>query len=69
MLLHSKGCLCSSRGHITAHNFISQPQGIFLNTLVIVGGTAALVMAYALLVVMQVHPWWQPQYLIPILGM
>jgi hypothetical protein len=45
------------------------PQGIFLNTLVIVAASASLIMAYALIVVMRVDPWWQPQYLIPILGM
>ncbi|KAI8474099.1 MAG: hypothetical protein J3K34DRAFT_408830 [Monoraphidium minutum] len=44
-------------------------KGLFLNTLLIVAGTAAAVMAYATLVVMGVTPWWSPQYLIPILGM
>lgn len=44
-------------------------KGMFVNTLLIVGGSAAVTMSYALIVVMRVHPWWQPQYLIPILGM
>ena len=44
-------------------------QGLFLNTLLIVACSASLIMAYALLVVMGVQPWWTPQYLIPILGM
>jgi ABC-type iron transport system FetAB permease component len=42
---------------------------MFVTTLAVVAGTAALTMAYALLVVMRVRPWWTPQYLIPILGM
>ena len=42
---------------------------MFLNTLLIVGACAAIIMTYAVVVVMGVRPWWTPQYLIPILGM
>jgi putative ABC transport system permease protein len=52
-----------------SYTYTPPPQGVFLNTLVIVGGSSSAIMAYALLVVMRVDPWWTPQYLIPILGM
>lgn len=42
---------------------------MFLNTLIIVAATAALIMSYAMIVVLGVTPFWTPQYLIPILGM
>lgn len=44
-------------------------QGLLINTFVILSSSSSLVMAYAIFVVLRVNPWWQPQYLIPILGM
>ncbi len=43
-------------------------QGVFLQALVCLGGSTALFLCYMLLLVIQASPWWQPQYLIPLLG-
>ncbi|KAF8057780.1 hypothetical protein HT031_005964 [Scenedesmus sp. PABB004] len=42
---------------------------MFLHTLLIIAAVAASSIAYALLVILRVTPWWAPQYLIPLLGM
>lgn len=64
---------CAFMVAVSALEAVGRPKltfrGMFLNTLAIVAGAAAATMAYALVVVMRVEPWWQPQYLIPILGM
>ncbi|GBF92795.1 ABC transporter permease [Raphidocelis subcapitata] len=67
------GAYCFFMVWVSALEAIGRPsktfRGLFLNTLVIVAATAALIMSYALIVVMGVTPVWTPQYLIPILGM
>jgi putative ABC transport system permease protein len=42
---------------------------MFLVTLCVISCCAAAVLGYGTLVVLRVKPWWQPQYLIPLLGM
>lgn len=44
-------------------------QGMLLHVLAVLGGSTAVVMAYALLLVVRPHPWWSAQYLISILGL
>ena len=44
-------------------------QGMLLHVLSSVGTTSAVFLTYALTLVLHQHPWWKPQYFIPILGM
>eukprot|EP00879_Flechtneria_rotunda_P028713 GHRR01030927.1.p1 GENE.GHRR01030927.1~~GHRR01030927.1.p1 ORF type:complete len:301 (+),score=63.82 GHRR01030927.1:256-1158(+) len=44
-------------------------RGMFFTTWAIIAACAASVMAYALVLVIGIEPWWSAQYLIPILGM
>ncbi len=44
-------------------------RGLSLDALASVWGSAWLVTAIGLLLVIRAHPWWEPQYAIPILGM
>ena len=44
-------------------------QGMLLHVLAVLGGSTAVVMVYALLLVVRPHPWWSAQYLISILGL
>lgn len=41
---------------------------MFFNTLLIIAVCASSIMAYALVLIIGVKPWWSAQYLIPILG-
>lgn len=42
---------------------------MLLHVLSSVGTTSAVFLTYALTLVLHQHPWWKPQYFIPILGM
>lgn len=57
---------------VSAVEAIGRPRatyrGMFPATLLIVGCCAAATMAFALLAIIRVQPWWSPQYLIPISG-
>ncbi|EIE21804.1 putative membrane protein [Coccomyxa subellipsoidea C-169] len=44
-------------------------KGMLLQTLSCVGTSAGVFLSYTLLFVVRTHPWWAPQYFIPILGM
>ncbi|KAK9862423.1 hypothetical protein WJX84_010314 [Apatococcus fuscideae] len=43
--------------------------GMFLQTLTCLGSSAGVFLVYAMLIIIQIHPWYQPQYFIPVLGM
>lgn len=43
--------------------------GMYWNSLLSIGASAALVTGFALVGVLRVDPWYSPQYLIPMLGM
>ena len=42
-------------------------QGMFRHVLLAMGGSAAVMLGYALALVLRASPWWQPQYLLPAL--
>ena len=42
---------------------------MFLHTLTCLGSSASVFLVYAMLIIIQIHPWYQPQYFIPVLGM
>ena len=42
---------------------------MFLHTLACLGSSAGVFLVYAMLIIIQIHPWYQPQYFIPVLGM
>ncbi|WP_443564632.1 ABC transporter permease [Psychrobacter celer] len=44
-------------------------KGLFIDTLLAVSVSAVLVTAIAILVVLEVQPWYTPQFVIPILGL
>lgn len=44
-------------------------QGMLLHVMAVLSGTTAVVMVFALLVIIQPRPWWSAQYLIAILGL
>lgn len=44
-------------------------QGLFFNTLMTVAACSSVVMAYTVLLVLHLQPWWEAQYVIPMLGM
>ncbi|WP_288998083.1 iron export ABC transporter permease subunit FetB [uncultured Psychrobacter sp.] len=44
-------------------------KGLFINTLLAVSVSAVLVTAIAILVILEVQPWYTPQFVIPILGL
>ncbi len=44
-------------------------QGMLLHVMAVLGGSTALVMVFALLLIIQPRPWWSAQYLIAILGL
>jgi putative ABC transport system permease protein len=44
-------------------------SGIWWNALVSVWGSSWFVTAYAIMVVLNVQPWYQPQYAVPLMGM
>ena len=44
-------------------------QGMLLHVLAVLSGSTAVVMVYALLLVIRPRPWWSAQYLISILGL
>jgi ABC-type iron transport system FetAB permease component len=44
-------------------------EGMFVRTLAIISAAAGVSLAYALVLVIRVQPWWTPHYLIPMLGM
>lgn len=44
-------------------------QGMFLQTLMCLGSSAGVFLVYSMLIIIQIHPWYQPQYFIPVLGM
>ncbi|KAK9834244.1 hypothetical protein WJX84_004891 [Apatococcus fuscideae] len=35
----------------------------------LLGSSAAVFLVYSMLIIIQIHPWYQPQYFIPVLGM
>ncbi len=59
---------CPSVSH-QRHNMHRRLQGMFFNTLMTVAACSSVVMAYAVLLVLHLQPWWEAQYLIPMLGM
>lgn len=44
-------------------------QGMLLHVVAVLSGSTAVVMVYALLLVIQPRPWWSAQYMIAILGL
>lgn len=58
---------------IASAEAVSRPQytysGVFFTTCIILGITGASVIAFALFLVIGIEPWYDPQYLIPMLGM
>jgi putative ABC transport system permease protein len=58
---------------IAAHEASSKPaflyEALHIHALVAIGGSACVVLAFAVTFVLCPHPWWEPQYLIPVAGM
>ncbi|KAK9818197.1 hypothetical protein WJX72_008661 [[Myrmecia] bisecta] len=58
---------------ISAAEAVSRPsaayQGMFVHVLASIGASSTLVLCYGLLLVIQIHPWYEAQYFIPTLGM
>ena len=44
-------------------------QGMLLHVMAVLSGSTALIMLFALLVIIRPSPWWSAQYLIAILGL
>uniref|UniRef100_A0A7R9V9G5 Uncharacterized protein n=1 Tax=Chlamydomonas euryale TaxID=1486919 RepID=A0A7R9V9G5_9CHLO len=44
-------------------------KGLFLNTLASMALSAGIVLSYVVMVVLTLDPWWEAQYIIPLLGM
>jgi putative ABC transport system permease protein len=44
-------------------------RGIWLNTIVSIWAGSWIITAYAVLIVVNVDPWYRPQYVVPLLGM
>ncbi|UTO05502.1 iron export ABC transporter permease subunit FetB [Moraxella sp. FZLJ2107] len=55
---------------ISAKNRVKKPyQGLFIDTLIALGVATFAVTLVAMLLILQVSPWYAPQYIIPILGL
>ncbi len=44
-------------------------RGIWFNTIVAIWASSWIITAYAILIVVDVEPWYRPQYVVPLLGM
>ena len=53
----------------STHSMNMLVQGMFLQTLMCLGSSAGVFLVYSMLIIIQIHPWYQPQYFIPVLGM
>ncbi|KAK9833908.1 hypothetical protein WJX74_009557 [Apatococcus lobatus] len=44
-------------------------KGMLVHIFICLGSYAATFLAFAMMIIIQIHPWYQPQYFIPVLGM